>query len=493
MHPSQTLQIIHISGDDGNKLLYQGPVPKVPAAFLSHIVVLRWSPITAKDGADNIPWLLLSDGSRLVVLNPEGLLSTDLGASDIRSPIAADYQLGDQLGKLAYADFVLGRDHVIVLFEVSGSAAMLSTSRAERDDLVNVKFPSSRAIVRSHNLRSVLVLQRTKGQDQATLLGVSEGCIAIQSSFILPTSDAQGAIFSPNQDPVLAVWDSAAHGMGVYFFSSMGHPLKQLSVTSLAPSSGLEGLGVSKLRWAANLEDTVLAIADGHKQVMIRRQNNRNMSTEDHEILRHPNTIDGAKSIVWQQMEGDDFSLQKGAFDAVSDPEAGGEMSAVELNADQTFVATTPCDNPKSVWLWQPEHPDPHTIIVLRDPVRQLLWHPRNADVLVVTTATKTPRIFVWYMESKPPLGCNIPLTNAVSSKFEGAWLHPDRAGRHAFVMTTPRAINVGHLGEQNGEVGFQSLLQEDIFGLDLDGDTSELSTPSKPSRKPPIDTSGAW
>lgn len=436
----------------------------------------------------------MSDGARMVVVNPATLLVDDLISSNSASCIAADYQLGDQFGRLLYADFALGKDHVIMLFEVGSGASILSLLRAQRDDLVNVKFSSSRSVVRSPNGRSLLVLQRSKGHDQATLIGVSDSNVLVQSCFELPTSDAQGAMFSPNQDPVFAVWDSAAYGTAVYFFSSMGHPLKQLDVASFGISSGIEGLGLSVLRWATKIEDTVLAVADGNKQVLIRHQHNRTMSTRDLSILHHPSTIDGSKSIVWQQVEGEEFSLQKAALDAVMNHDAGGNISILELNADQTFVATVPADHPNSVWLWQPEHPDPHSVIVFREPVRQLLWHPQRANVLVITTLNKAPRVFAWYLETKPPAACDVPLPNSESSRFEVAWLGSESEGRHTFVMTSARGFNVGHLSEQTGKVQFQSLLRDNTFGLDPNDDMTDLSTPSKPGRRR-LDASdgGAW
>lgn len=437
---------------------------------------------------------MMSDGTRLVVVNPTTLLVPDTSSTNNVSCVVADYQLGDQFGKLTYADFALGKDHAIVLFEEGNSACILSLARAQRDDLVNVKFSSSRSIVRSPSGHSLLVIQRVKGHDQVALLGTNDGNVVVQSSFDVATSDAQGAMFAPNQDPVFAVWDSAAYGTAVYFYSAMGHPLKQLDISGFSSSSAIEGLGLSTLRWAKNGEDTVLAAADGNKQVLFRHQHNRTMNAHNSGILHHPPTIDGSKSIVWQQMEDNEFSLQKGALDAVLVPDAGGNTSILELNSDQTFVATVPVDHPNSVWLWQPEHPDPHSVIIFREPVRQLLWHPRHAHVLVMTTVNKAPRVFAWYLETKPPAVCDVLLPNTASSKFEVAWLGVDSEGRRALVVTSARAFNVGYLSEDSGKVRFQSLLRDDVFGLDMNDDMTELSTPSKPGRRR-VDASdgGAW
>lgn len=463
--------------------MFRGRLPKISTSFLAQLAFVKWAPTTDTD-EESLPWLLLSDGIRLVVVNPEAMLeqARDLG-NNKSTYVAADYQLGDQHGKLAYAEFVLGSSHVLALFEHSGTASILSTQRSQRDDIPSVKFNDVQGLATSDNCHSIALVLRSTGQDRLMILGASEGIIRPQSTFNLPTADVQGVLWSPNQDPVVAAWDSASHGMRLHFFSAMGHVLKQLDLASFGVSSGLEGLGATNVRWAKQADATVLAVADSNKQVLVRHQQSRSMTVIQLGIFRHPNTIDGTKSIVWQQTEEDDFALQKRAFDAVTEPGAGTDVSILELNADQSFVASVMADNPKTVWLWQPEHPEPHTIIVCRDSIRQLSWHPELPNVLSILPAIKTSRIFAWYSETRSPVTCDIAMPNTTSSRYEATWYEKAIDGRHLFILTSTKGISTGFLRERKGIIDFEPLPEADL-GLGEDGDTTEIQTPSKPSKR---------
>ena len=206
-------------------------------------------------------------------------------------------------------------------------------------------------------------------------------------------------------------------------------------------------------------------------------------------LLFHENTIDGSKAIVWQQTDDVEypFSLQKGAFDAIADHSAGGGVSMMEFNCDADFIAVVVADSLKAVWIWQPDHPEPHTIILFQDNIQQLLWHPKRPDILLVTTSQKTPEVYVWYSEAKSPLPCSIPLPNAGSIKYQGQWLSRDICGRHPFMMTTTKSLALGMLEEVSGTVVFKSLLHNELVPAEMDDheDTpEEISTPSKPDKK---------
>lgn len=206
-------------------------------------------------------------------------------------------------------------------------------------------------------------------------------------------------------------------------------------------------------------------------------------------ILSHSSAIDGSQSIVWQETGGNDdpFALQRGAFDAVADSSAGGDISILEFNSDCTFLATVTADNTKALWLWQPGHSDPHTILMFQKAVHQVLWHPKRPDVLLIIAAQKQPMVFVWHSEAKAPVPCSIPIQSPNSTKYHGAWSSRSMQGRHPFMLTTTKAFEVGMLEEEQGVVRFQSLWQESIdAGLQEDENDDSMqgiSTPSKPSK----------
>jgi hypothetical protein len=207
-------------------------------------------------------------------------------------------------------------------------------------------------------------------------------------------------------------------------------------------------------------------------------------------VLSHLSAIDGSQSIVWQETGNQDmpFTLQRGAFDAVADPTAGGDISILEFNSECSFVSTVTADNSKALWLWQPGHPEPHTIIMLQHPIYQVLWHPKRPDVLLISTNQKHPMVFVWYSEAKAPVPCSIPIRSYGSSKYQGSWLTRSIQGRYPFMLTTTKGFEVGLFEEQQGTVVFQSLESETLDaryeGNEEDDTMQGILTPSKPSKK---------
>lgn len=228
-------------------------------------------------GKDPLPLLLLSDGVRLIVLDPEVSLQSMNGSrvdkDAFQRYIVADYHLGDRFGKLTYADF-LDRHHVLVCFELGAHASILSLSKPNRDDIGDVKFNDSQGLALSPDKPYAALLLRVKGHDRVAVLTLKDDDVQIRITFSTNTADAQGLMWAPNGDPVLAVWDSAAYGVKLNFFSALGHPLKQLSILGLPKSSVADGVGVTGLSWASTGSSTILAVADGHKQIHIRNQDN---------------------------------------------------------------------------------------------------------------------------------------------------------------------------------------------------------------------------
>jgi WD40 repeat protein len=253
--------------------------PKNLAQFAARVSHMKWAP---DHGQDSIPFLLLSDGNRLLVINPAVLSNSASGPefqSENQPYLVADYQLGDQFGKLTYADFLLDSKYVVLMFEMGSQAPILTLDKPQREDIPDVKFNSKRTLSLSPDERSVAFLLRSKGQDQVMVMSRKDGDLEPQATFATHTSDAQGVMWSPNEDPVIAVHDSAAHGSKIFFFSALGHTLKQLDLITFDEGSDVMGLGISCLKWASWQSQTMLATGDGEKRVLVRRQDNRFMVT----------------------------------------------------------------------------------------------------------------------------------------------------------------------------------------------------------------------
>ena len=271
---------------DGSQLFLRQLLllPQELQQIVSRLTVVGLSPRCLKipedqtqSGKGPLPLLLLSHGARLIVLDPEVSLHGIKGSRDNKDAfqryIVADYHLGDRFGKLTYADF-LDRHHILVCFELGAHTSILSLLKPNRDDVPDVKFNDSQGLALSPDKPYAALLLRVKGHDRVAVLTLKDDDVQIHTTFSTNTADVQGLMWAPNGDPVLAVWDSAAYGVKVNFFSALGHPLKQLDISGLPKSSVADGVGVTGLSWTSTGSSTILAVADGHKQIHIRSQDN---------------------------------------------------------------------------------------------------------------------------------------------------------------------------------------------------------------------------
>jgi hypothetical protein len=254
---------------------------------LAHADMLRWSPEVYSTSENSVVesvagmkdhllrfWLLVSDGQRLIVLS----IDLHLGvAFEPACQILADYDLGSQFGKFAFGDFIFSHEHFFLLQSVGIQASIISLTHPERYDIANIKYPDSRGLAVRSDRKSLSILTRSEGQDSIMIITTTEMGGPRCSSFSPLTYDAQGIKWCPESDPLLCVWDSAAFGLKVLFFTPNGHRLRQMDLESeslflpLSPAN-FEGLGVNSVEWLPCDGRAVLAVFDSSGQLFIQRQ-----------------------------------------------------------------------------------------------------------------------------------------------------------------------------------------------------------------------------
>jgi len=285
------IHILSLHAGTGTSRMVQNIVLSRPfQTLLTNAGILQWSPEVIESEAKQMisltgnhltAWLLLSDGIRMIALSvdlpdPEAYPMFDVTTLPQSANPMADYQFGDQYGKVTFAEFVFDHRHAIVLFEMNTQASILSLTRPERYDVPNTKLADSRGLAQSANGRYLALLLRFKGQDQIAVVSLAEDSIQ-HTIFNIPTMDAQGLRWSPDGEPVIAVWDTAAYGPSVSFFTAMGHCLMNLELSTSAFSLlqhplGVQGTGVTCIEWSKIRNGYVLVVADGHGQIVIRGQ-----------------------------------------------------------------------------------------------------------------------------------------------------------------------------------------------------------------------------
>lgn len=217
-------------------------------------------------------WLILSDGDRVMALSTKlsryemaerGGFETE---EEEASNILADFEIGKQYGQITLLDFVFSHRHVLILFETCAQASIISLTKFQRNDILLPKFPDERSFSQSPQHRYFALLTRSKGQDQISVFSPSENASDKAQTFNAHTIDAQGIQWCPDGDPLLAVSDSASHGLKIIFFTTLGHHLRHLDLTSPNPNheigfSRSDALGALKFEWICRDSRTILTVA----------------------------------------------------------------------------------------------------------------------------------------------------------------------------------------------------------------------------------------
>lgn len=253
---------------------------------LANADLLRWSPELysatqnavgsgTADPEDHLlmAWLLVSDGQRLIVLH----IVLDLRVtSETACTILANYDLGSHLGGFSFVDFIFSHEHAVLLQNVGIQASIISLTRPERHDISNIKYADSRGLAISPDSRCFSILTRSEGQDLVVVFTTTEMGTFKPSTFSPATFDAQGIKWCPHGDPLLCVWDSAAFGLKVSFFTANGHYMRHMDLHSESLGvasivSNFEGLGVNTVDWLSCDGNAVPAVFNCSGQLFIER------------------------------------------------------------------------------------------------------------------------------------------------------------------------------------------------------------------------------
>lgn len=531
------IHIIYCTPSSSNGILFKRvSLPRTLRQWLANAEILRSSQDTTVSEEQattkielNTSWLLVSDGDRLVIINIElrkhehaVSTSTHTETQPETGNVLADYQLGSLYGKISMGDFVFSHRCALILFDTSSHVSLLSLNSTEIHQIPNPKVSDSRGFTKSPDDRYFAILLRSKGQDLINVFTLKQNKPEVSCAFSPKTIDAQSILWSPNGDPIIAIVDAAAYGTKVVFFTATGQPLNHLELSTLSSRPTL-GLGVTTFKWLSRSEfSTVLLASDGEKNVLVRQQDKGSTKTTRLFYFTHPDTIDGSRSLVYQETldnSGHGFSPIKTALSSSLTDPSNAEVDTLTLSAEGDVLCTKISGHPKAIWIWKSSDGssappvNAHSVLIFRHPVIQILFHPRLTGVLLVVTAQRDPIIYVWHQEqSSPPAVVEIPLPSppsssrpvpSTSTKLEAHWL-TDARNPLSLLLTAPHAFQLGFLSftpstipsvSQNQSyrsgqsVEFHSLLTvgDEGRGVEDERETEEEEmdeTPSKPAKK---------
>lgn len=152
------------------------------------------------------------------------------------------------------------------------------------------------------------------------------------------------------------------------------------------------------------------------------------------------------------------FSRHMASFQARNVQGSAG-ADKVAVNAICQLVALKDSSRPWTLWIWDILSTEqPLAVVNFRDRIKQLLWHPKDPDLLVILTATKEPYFHLWHARSGRPLISNV-LTVSSSlemSDCEAAWLAGHLNGSPLLFLSWPRHYDAGIINIDQDSVIFQ-------------------------------------
>ncbi|KAK4650374.1 hypothetical protein QC762_706870 [Podospora pseudocomata] len=372
-------------------------VIKLPQDFAGPILGFQWSP-----------------SSRLLLIaGPEQVRVVSALDSSFHAAIRTASVPGT---KPAYVGFGASDAEVCVIssYGLKFSLFDLTSSRVAEINTPKVFSPSSasRCFSFRPQTRHLALLSRVSGKDLISIH--SYPTRELQRSWAPDTIDAQGITWSPD-GRWLVVWESAAQGHKVIFYTSDGHLFKTWSGPanpSLEDRDYAIGAGVKALQLSADAR--FLAVGDCSRSVCI-----FNMASVTETMrLRHPKSVASTETLqVWQEQIGvsqtgpimHTFLRTTQVISPAprlqdnSEPVSG--CAAISFDPTSALVATRLEDSPGTVWIWDLEAAELRAVLLFHGNISVLSWHPHVAETLLIRCEGEQYNgiVFVWDPLSEGP------------------------------------------------------------------------------------------
>jgi WD40 repeat protein len=189
----------------------------------------------------------------------------------------------------AYVGFGASDLEICVISSFGLKFAVFDLGSSTAAEIGNPKLFSSSSACRCFSFRPetrhLALLTRAAGKDMVSIHGFPGR--ELQRSWAPDTVDAQGLVWSPD-GRWLVVWDSAAHGHKVLFYTSDGHLFKAWSgPVNPRPEERDHalGAGVKSIQFSADARH--LAIGDSSRSICMLSM----ASVTETMRLRHPRTL----------------------------------------------------------------------------------------------------------------------------------------------------------------------------------------------------------
>ena len=342
------------------------------------------------------------------------------------------------LGRIVDVGFGHTKDEVLVFsdFGVKLTIWSLLTSRG-----IEIRDP--KYLIRCYHHRPgtghLAILTRSAAQDVLMLL--EPGGHDLIKSVDMPTIDAQEVAWSLDGN-WLAIRDAASSGYKALIYTADGHLYKTIS------NSGSDvdiSLGTKCMQWSPSAG--TLAIGDNDGKVTTFSKNNASPFTSVETSMygpltqkqfspianfHHPAAITLLNAGVWEEqvnaLKGRSYvaapqpaspptSLSQGKSD---NPTQG--VSVIAFNKDGNLLATKNDWIPTTVWIWSVNTGTTIDVLIHHSPVKQIIWHSSQSDLLLIHCAIPEPAVHLWKTTWHAPQILMLPLQR-IRGRLEANWL----------------------------------------------------------------------
>ncbi|KAH8673578.1 WD40 domain-containing protein [Xylariales sp. PMI_506] len=379
---------IHVTAVES---LETSQVVKLPTEFAAGVTAVVWSSSSER--------LLLAAADEIRVFS---VTHADFQAT-IRNPSSS-------VGKSGFIDFG-ATDREVFVFSAHGiKLSVFNLATAKIVEITSPKFYTTVSGPRGFSLRPhtnhLALLTRIAGKDTISIH--SPESREAQRSWSPDVIDVQGLTWTPD-GRWLVVWESAAQGHRVVFFTSDGHKYRDWHGPTRHASEDVDYQLAAGIKAVVFSPDSrYAAIGDHGRCICVLHTTN----TTEQWILSHPRTIEPKDTIqVWQeQIDSSKSSVAVPEFVRASHtvcPLGRAASSASELkigvqslafDCASALLAVVLEDNPSTLWIWDVHASELRAVLMFHSEVTKLDWHPTQAELLFVRCewTSYTGNVFVW-------------------------------------------------------------------------------------------------
>ncbi|EEA25569.1 WD40 domain protein [Talaromyces marneffei ATCC 18224] len=326
-------------------------------------------------------------------------------------------------------DFGASNDEVILFHAWSSKVTVFNLESASSLIIKSPKFcnPSSQGHGYRPQTNQLAILLKPEASDLLTIHEANS--YETISKANLPTVDAQGLKWSPD-GRWIAIWDAASSGTKVLIYTADGQHFR--TYTGRDDAENTHDLGVKCIEWAPlkprQQNSEVLAVGkyDGTVDLL----NTRTFSCST--TLSHTFHINAESPRVWRERMSPDGKLEyaeaasSSAFitagnDSTSQLPRG--ISMLQFSPHGDFLATVDQTRPNIVWIWAMTTPPAlETALVHEHNIKNMLWHSKNQELLIITANTILAVVHLWSRERSPVIS-EIPISRSEAGRYDITWV----------------------------------------------------------------------